>query len=42
MLVDVMNGVVQHGTPLVDDPTRIGAVAQLGIDESSFLAANRR
>ncbi len=31
----------RHGTPLVDDPERIGAVRQLGIDETSFLAANR-
>ena len=37
----VMNAVIEHGTPLVDDPQRIGAVRQLGIDETSFLAANR-
>jgi transposase len=37
----VMNAVVEHGTPLVDDPNRIGAVSQLGVDETSFLAANR-
>jgi transposase len=37
----VMNAVIEHGTPLVDDPRRIGAVRQLGIDETSFLAANR-
>jgi transposase len=37
----VMNAVVEHGTPLVDDPGRSGAVAQLGIDETSFLASNR-
>jgi transposase len=37
----VMNAVVEHGTPLVDDPDRIGAVEQLGVDETSFLAANR-
>ena len=36
----LMNAVVEHGTPLVDDPDRIGAVEQLGIDETSFLAAN--
>ena len=36
-----MNAVVQHGTPLVDDPARVGAVRQLGVDETSFLAANR-
>lgn len=38
----VMNAVVEHGTPLVDDPRRVGRVRQLGIDETSFLAANRR
>jgi hypothetical protein len=37
----VMNAVIEHGTPLVDDPKRIGRVRQLGIDETSFLAANR-
>ena len=37
----VMNAVIEHGTPLVDDPTRIGAVTQLGVDETSFLRANR-
>jgi transposase len=37
----VMNAVVEHGTPLVDDPERIGAVTHLGVDETSFLAANR-
>jgi len=26
----VMNAVIEHGTPLVDDPRRIGAVTQLG------------
>ncbi len=31
----------EHGTPLVDDPDRVGAVRQLGVDETSFLAANR-
>ena len=35
----VMNAVVEHGTPLVDDPDRIGVVRQLGVDETSFLAA---
>ena len=38
----VMNAVVEHGTPLVDDPGRVGPVAHLGVDETSFLAANRR
>ncbi len=37
----VMNAVTEHGTPLVDDPTRVGAVTQLGVDETSFLSANR-
>ena len=36
-----MNAVIEHGTPLVDDPDRIGSVRQLGVDETSFLAANR-
>ena len=35
----VMNAVIEHGTPLVDDPDRVGRVRQLGIDETSFLAA---
>jgi transposase len=34
-----MNAVEEHGTPLVDDPDRVGPVRQLGIDETSFLAA---
>lgn len=37
----VMNTVVVHATPLVDDPGRFGAVRQLGVDESSFFRANR-
>ncbi|MGH8302878.1 MAG: ISL3 family transposase [Steroidobacteraceae bacterium] len=37
----VMNAVVLHGTPLVDDPTRVGTVRAMGIDETSFLSANR-
>jgi transposase len=37
----VMNAVIEHGTPLVDDPQRVGPVTKLGIDETSFLAANR-
>ena len=36
----VMDAVVEHGTPLVDDPSRVGPVAMLGVDETSFLAAN--
>ncbi len=35
----VMNAVVEHGTPLVDDPNRVGRVRQLGVDETSFLRA---
>ena len=38
----VMNAVVEHGTPLVDDPDRIGRVRQLGVDETSFLKATRQ
>ena len=37
----IMNAVVEHGTPLVDDPDRVGRVRQLGVDETSFLRANR-
>ena len=33
----VMNAVIEHGTPLVDDPDRVGPVRQLGVDETSFL-----
>ena len=36
----VMNAVIDHGAPLVDDPDRIGRVRQLGVDETSFLKAN--
>jgi transposase len=35
----VMNAVIEHGTPLADDPDRVGAVAKLGVDETSFQAA---
>ncbi|HEX2063109.1 MAG TPA: ISL3 family transposase [Acidimicrobiales bacterium] len=38
----VMAAVIEHGTPLVEDPDRVGATRQLGIDETSWLAANRR
>ncbi len=34
-----MNAVIEAGTPLVDHPDLVGAVAQLGVDETSFLAA---
>jgi len=37
----VMNAVIEHGTPLVDDPGRVGPVRHLGVDETSFLRANR-
>ena len=37
----VMGAVIEHGTPLVDDPARVGPVTKLGIDETSWLAANR-
>ena len=35
----VMDAVVEHGTPLVEDPGRVGPVRQLGVDETSFLRA---
>jgi hypothetical protein len=31
---------VDYGTPLVEDPGRVGEVASLGIDETAFLWAN--
>lgn len=34
-----MGAVREHGTPLVDDPGRISEVVDLGIDETSWLAA---
>ena len=34
----VMDAVVRHGTPLVEDPERVGWVRALGIDETSFLS----
>ncbi len=37
----VMNAVIEHGTPLVDDPDRVGAVRQLGVDETTYLSATR-
>ncbi len=36
----VMDAVIEHGMPLVEDPSRVGPVRQLGVDETSFLAAN--
>jgi transposase len=37
----IMRAVADHGTPLVDDPTRLDGVAALGLDETSFLKATR-
>ncbi len=37
----VMDAVTEYGTPLVDDPDRVGPVTMLGVDETSFLKANR-
>ncbi len=37
----VMDAVVLHGTPLVEDPGRVKRVRSLGIDETSFLSATR-
>ena len=37
----VMNAVIEHGTPLVDDPDRVGVVRQLGVDETTYLSATR-
>ncbi len=36
----VMNAVIDHGTPLVEAPQRVGAVRQLGIDETTYLSAS--
>jgi transposase len=38
----IMRAVADHGTPLVEDPTRLEGVAALGLDETSFLQATRR
>ncbi len=38
----VMRAVREYGTPLVDDPNRLAGVVAIGVDETSFLAANRR
>jgi transposase len=35
----VMDAVVEHGTPLVEDSGRVGPVRQLGVDETAFLKA---
>jgi transposase len=37
----VMSAVIEHGTPLVADPDRVGPVDKLGVDETSWLRANR-
>ena len=37
----VMHAVERHGRPLVEDPARVGPVVALGVDETSFLKANR-
>jgi transposase len=37
----VMDAVERHGTPLIEDPARVGYVRALGIDETSFLSATR-
>jgi transposase len=37
----IMRAVHEHGTPLVDDPTRLEDVTALGLDETSFLKPTR-
>jgi transposase len=37
----VMAAVREHGEPLVDDPARVGTVSQLGVDETTWLAATK-
>jgi transposase len=37
----VMDAVVAYGTPLVDDPARIGPVTALGLDETLFARSGR-
>lgn len=32
----IQHAVVEHGTPLVDDPDRVGPVEKLGVDETVF------
>ncbi|HVA43043.1 MAG TPA: ISL3 family transposase [Acidimicrobiales bacterium] len=36
-----MAAVTRHGTPLVEDPARLGRVRALGVDEHKMLAASR-
>jgi transposase len=38
----IMRAVGDHGTQLVEDPTRLDGVAALGLDETSFLKAPAR
>ncbi|MFV0490112.1 MAG: ISL3 family transposase, partial [Vibrio fluvialis] len=35
----VQHAVTEHGTPLVDDPGRVGTVRKLGVDETSYRSA---
>ena len=37
----VMDAVIAYGTPLIDDPARIGEVTALGLDETLFVRAGR-
>ena len=37
----IMRAVADHGTPLVDEPTRLDGVGRLGLDETTFLKATR-
>lgn len=32
----IQHAVTEHGTPLVDDPERVGQVTKLGVDETTF------
>lgn len=36
----VMRGIVEYGTPLVEDPTRLADVTHVGVDETVFLSGN--
>ena len=37
----VIAAVVEYGTPLVDDPDRLGGVTAVGVDETAFLRATK-
>jgi transposase len=37
----VMGAVIEHGSPLVDNPARVGPTTKPGVDETSWLKANR-